>query len=53
MLVTVIAASYLPYESEQQRLPADSLQDWLPQGHMEYIIGDRSDSLKLSALHER
>lgn len=45
-----MAASYLPYEPQQQRLLPDALQDWLPEGHLAYFI---SDSLDLSAFHAR
>jgi hypothetical protein len=51
--VVGIAASYPPYESQQQRLLPDALQDWLPEGHMAYFIRDSVDSLDLSAFHAR
>lgn len=47
----VMAASYLPYEPQQQRLLPDALQDWLPEGHLAYFISDSVDSLDLSAFH--
>ena len=48
-----MAASYLPYELQQQRLLPDALQDWLPEGHLAYFISDSVDSLDLSAFHAR
>ena len=48
-----MAASYLPYEPQQQRLLSDALQDWLPEGHLAYFISDSIDSLDLSAFHAR
>ena len=48
-----MAASYLPYEPQQQRLLPDALQDWLPEGHLAYSISDSVDSLDLSAFHAR
>ena len=40
-----MAASYLPYEPQQQRLLPDALQDWLPEGHLAYFISDTVDAL--------
>ena len=48
-----MAASYHPYEPQQQRLLPDALQDWLPEGHLAYFISDSVDSLDLSAFHAR
>ena len=48
-----MAASYLPYEPQQQRLLPEALQDWLPEGHLAYFISDSVDSLDLSAFHAR
>lgn len=48
-----MAASYLPYEPQQQRLLPDALQDWLPEGHLAYFISNSVDSLDLSAFHTR
>ena len=48
-----MAASYLPYEPQQQRLLPDALQDWLPEGHLAYFISDSVDSPDLSAFHAR
>jgi transposase len=48
-----MAASYLPYEPQQQRLLPDARQDWLPEGHLAYFISDSVDSLGLSAFHAR
>jgi transposase len=47
------SASYIPYHPEQQELLPNALQDWLPQGHLAYFIGDTVDSLNLSAFHIR
>jgi transposase len=46
-------ASYLPYEPQQQMLLPEALQDWLPEGHLAYFIGDAVDGLDLSAFHAR
>ena len=48
-----MAASYHPYEPQQQRLLPNALQDWLPEGHLAYFISDSVDSLDLSAFHAR
>jgi transposase len=48
-----MSASYIPYHPEQQQLLPNALQDWLPQGHLAYFIGDTVDSLNLSAFHNR
>jgi transposase/IS5 family transposase len=48
-----MSASYIPYHPEQQQLLPNALQDWLPQGHLAYFIGDTVDSLNLSAFHSR
>ena len=44
---------YLPYEPYQQMLLPHALQDWLPEGHLAYLIGDTVDELDLSAFHCR
>ena len=46
-------ASYLPYEPQQQMLLPEALQDWLPEGHLAYFIGDAVDGLDVSAFHTR
>ena len=48
-----MTTSYLPYEPQQPRLMPDALQDWLPEGHLAYFIGDTVDQLDLSAFHAR
>ncbi len=48
-----MTTSYLPYEPRQQQLLPAALQDWLPEGHLAYYIGDTVDSLDLSAFHAR
>lgn len=47
------AASYLPYEPQQQRRLPDALQDWLPEGRQAYFSSDSVDSLDLRAFHAR
>jgi transposase len=48
-----MAASYLPYEPKQQLLVPPALQEWLPEGHLAYYIGDTVDTLELSAFDAR
>jgi len=48
-----MATSYLPYDPQQQFLLPHALQDWLPEGHLAYFIGDTVDLLDLSAFHAR
>ena len=48
-----MAASYLPYEPKQQLLVPPALQEWLPEGHLAYYIGDTVDTLDLSAFDAR
>ncbi|MEO7954394.1 MAG: IS1182 family transposase [Polaromonas sp.] len=48
-----MSSSYIPYRPEQQQLLPNALQDWLPEGHLAYFIGDTVDSLDLSAFHAR
>lgn len=45
--------SYQPYEPQQQMLLPEALQDWLPEGHLAYFVGDAIDGLDLSAFHAR
>ena len=45
--------SYVAYKPDQQYLLPCALQEWLPQGHLAYFIGDTVDSLNLSAFHAR
>ena len=48
-----MTTSYLPYAPGQQILLPAALQDWLPEGHLAYFIGDTIDALDLSAFHAR
>lgn len=48
-----MTTSYLPYDPQQQMLLPHALQDWLPEGHLAYYIGDTVDALDLSAFHAR
>ncbi|MGE4243445.1 IS1182 family transposase [Ramlibacter sp.] len=48
-----MAASYLPYQPEQDFLLPPSMREWLPEGHLAYFIGDTVDSLDLRAFHDR
>ena len=48
-----MTASYIAYHPEQQQLLPSALQDWLPQGHLAYLINDTEDSLNLSSFHAR
>jgi transposase len=48
-----MAANYLPYEPDQMLLLPESLQDWLPEGHLAHFISDAVDTLDLSAFHAR
>lgn len=45
-----MSTSYVAYQPDQQYLMPCTLQEWLPQGHMAYLISDTVDSLKLNAL---
>ena len=48
-----MSTSYVSYQPDQQYLMPCTLQEWLPQGHLAYFIGDTVDSLNLSAFHAR
>ena len=48
-----MTASYIEYDPEQQQLLPSALRDWLPQGHLAYVINDTVGSLDLSAFHAR
>ena len=48
-----MAISYRPYEPQQEMLLPASLQDWLPEGHLAYFIGDTVDALDLKAFYAR
>ena len=46
-----MAANYLPYEPDQMLLLPESLQEWLPEGHLAHFISDAVDGLDLGAFH--
>jgi len=48
-----MAANYLPYDPQQMLLLPESIQDWLPEGHLAHFISDTVDTLDLSAFHTR
>ncbi|MFE8644788.1 IS1182 family transposase [Sphingomonas sp. NCPPB 2930] len=48
-----MAASYLPYEPQQMMLLPETLQEWLPEGHLAHFISDAVDGLDLGAFHAR
>ena len=48
-----MAANYLPYEPDQMLLLPESLQEWLPEGHLAHLISDAVDGLDLGAFHAR
>lgn len=48
-----MTTSYLPYAPGQSHLLPPSVEEWLPEGHLAYFIGDTVDSLDLSAFHAR
>jgi transposase len=48
-----MAANYLPYEPDQMLLLPESLQEWLPEGHLAHFISDAVDGLDLDAFHAR
>ena len=48
-----MAANYLPYEPDQMLLLPESLQEWLPEGHLAHFISDTVDGLDLGAFHVR
>jgi transposase len=48
-----MTTSYLPYDPQQQMLLPHALQEWLPEGHLAYYIGDTVDLLDLKAFHAR
>ena len=45
--------SYQPYAPEQDLLLPQSLQEWLPAGHLAHYINDTIDALDLSAFFKR
>ena len=48
-----MSKTYLPYDPDQQLLLPAALQEWLPEGHLAYIISDVADQLDLSAIVAR
>ncbi len=48
-----MAANYLPYEPQQMMLLPETLQEWLPEGHLAHFISDAIDGLDLGAFHAR
>ena len=48
-----MAANYLPYDPQQMMLLPESLQEWLPEGHLAHFISDAIDGLDLGAFHAR
>src|SRR6185503_13310422 len=48
-----MAANYLPYDPQQMMLLPESLQEWLPEGHLAHFISDAIDGLDLGAFHSR
>ena len=45
-----MAANYLPYDPQQMLLLPETLQEWLPEGHLAHFIGDAIDGLDLAVL---
>jgi transposase len=45
-----MAKTYRPYVPEQDLLLPPSLQDWLPEDHLAFFVGDLIDHLDLSAI---
>ena len=45
--------SYQPYSPEQDLLLPQSLQEWLPAGHLAHYVSDTIDALDLSAFFKR
>ena len=41
--MTGMAKTYRPYLPDQDFLLPPSLQDWLPEGHLAYFVGDLVD----------
>lgn len=46
-----MAANYLPYDPQQMMLLPETLQEWLPEGHLAHFICDAIDGLDLDAFH--
>ena len=45
-----MAANYLPYEPDQMLLLPESLQEWLPEGHLAHFISDAVDGPRLNGV---
>ncbi len=45
--------NYLPYEPDQMLLLSESLQEWLPEGHLAHFISDAVDGVDLGAFYAR
>jgi len=50
---TGMPTSYQPYAPDQDLLLPQSLQEWLPPGHLAHYISDTIDALDLSAFFKR
>ena len=48
-----MSTSYQPYAPDQDILLPQSLQEWLPAGHLARYISDVIDTLDLSAFFKR
>jgi transposase len=48
-----MAANYLPCDPQQMMLLPEAMQEWLPEGHLAYFIGDAVAGLDLSAFNAR
>ena len=44
---------YLPYDPQQQMFLHHALPDWLLEGHLAYVISDRTHALDLSPWTEQ
>ena len=48
-----MAANYLPYDPQQMLLLPETLQEWLPEGHLAHFISDAIDGVDLGTFHAR
>ena len=48
-----MSKTYRPHDPEQQLLLPAALQEWLPPGHLAYLVSDLVDQLALSAITGR
>lgn len=48
-----MAANYFPYDPQQMMLLPETLQEWLPEGHLAHFISDAIDGFDLGAFHGR